>query len=279
MKNLLARVITSLFLLPCVLFAFIKGGFLLVLLLMAASLAACLEAASIIAPKEKLGKIMAVIFWLGLLLPFFSSDIAWVFSFTVPMLFIFNILVLFKNTINQQGYEKLCTIFFWCFYICFGISSLYWLGTSKTLGAQGLSFIFLACASTWGNDTFAYFGGRLCGKNLLFPRVSGKKTWEGFIAGSLGSLALVLLLKYLPLTFGQDWFYGLGLGDLLWVSIPALLWAPLGDLIESRLKRFYDKKDASQILPGHGGLLDRIDGLLLVIPWTALYAFIIRGLC
>lgn len=161
-----------------------------------------------------------------------------------------------------------------------GINCLFWLQNDPILGrSNGLGFIFLACIATWGNDTCAYFGGRLFGKHTLMKSVSAKKTWEGFIFGSLGSIALIFAIKAIFNHYGIGIFGELRASDILWVALPAIALAPLGDLIESRFKRIYQIKDSSNILPGHGGILDRIDGLILVLPWTALYAFIIRPLC
>ncbi len=281
MKNLIFRIITALVLLPIVIFALIQGGLTLALLLGLVSLIGCLEAASIIDAKNIKALSLTALFWVGTFWALAFLDLEIFLSCTAPMLLIFNSLVLFSKTIDKDNFQKLCAIFSWCFYLCFGISTIFWLSASVSIEQElGRSFIFLACLCTWANDTFAYFGGRLMGKNYLYPRVSGKKTWEGFITGSICSIILALLIKYIPETFfGHQLLYGLTYQDILWVSIPSVFLAPIGDLIESRFKRLYDKKDSSQILPGHGGLLDRIDSLLLVMPWTALYAFIIRGLC
>src|SRR5690606_7209289 len=97
-----------------------------------------------------------------------------------------------------------------------------------------------------------------------------KKTWEGFFSGAIFSVAAVIFIMYGGQAVGIDVFQGLLLHDLLWIALPAIVFAPVGDLMESRLKRLYDTKDSSNILPGHGGLLDRIDGLLVVLPWTTL---------
>jgi phosphatidate cytidylyltransferase len=274
MKNLTLRILTALVLLPIVILAFLENGLFLALLLMAASLIACLEASSIVG-KDKSYFIWGFLFWAGLFLPhLFINNLSIILLCSMFMLVFFNALVLFRTQINKTQFEKMGAIFFWCFYISFGIASAFWLTSNLK---QGLSLIIMACICTWANDTFAYFGGRLFGKHYLFPSVSQKKTWEGFISGSIFSILIALLFKFIPEYFDNR-FLDLSYQDILWISIPSIVLAPLGDLIESRFKRIYDKKDSSQILPGHGGLLDRIDSLLLVIPWTALYAFIIKAL-
>ncbi|WP_459891946.1 phosphatidate cytidylyltransferase [Desulfothermus okinawensis] len=108
------------------------------------------------------------------------------------------------------------------------------------------------------SDTCAYYSGRLFGKRKLWPRVSPKKTWMG----SFGSLLGCLLFSFIygEIFFSMSWYQILILGTLL------NLGAQLGDLFESALKRYLKIKDSGFILPGHGGILDRIDSLLFVCP-------------
>lgn len=116
----------------------------------------------------------------------------------------------------------------------------------------------------WGNDTGAYLIGRFWGKHRLFERISPKKTWEGLIGGILLALVTSLLLAhYFPVLARWQW-----LGMALTVSI----FGTFGDLVESMLKRSQQVKDSGAVLPGHGGLLDRFDGLLLAAP--AVLAFL-----
>jgi phosphatidate cytidylyltransferase len=280
MRNLLYRITTSLILLPVVVGAFVLDGYYLICLLLLVSALSCFEVINIVGLKNKSAKILALIHWIGLFFPaIFCKDLRFL-VFIVPAVLCIQGAILFSESIDSHQYEKLCTIFYWSFYINMSVASIYCLvNTSENLETRtGLSFILLACVATWSNDTFAYFGGRCFGKHSLFKRVSSKKTWEGFFVGGILSIAVVFTCKYLPQLVGFDWLLGLELKDLLWITLPTVVLAPFGDLIESRFKRFYDIKDSSRILPGHGGLLDRIDGLLVVIPWTTLYAFIIRPL-
>ncbi|MEA2173236.1 MAG: phosphatidate cytidylyltransferase [Blastocatellia bacterium] len=129
-------------------------------------------------------------------------------------------------------------------------------GFPQTLSAHLLSFFFLVIM---GSDTGAYYAGRTFGKHKLAPGISPGKTWEGAIGGMLVSLLMSVLAHY--------WFFpelplkwGLPLAALMNVL------GVLGDLTESALKRGAGAKDAAQILPGHGGLLDRLDSLLFNAP-------------
>lgn len=133
--------------------------------------------------------------------------------------------------------------------------------------ADGLALIFLLLAATWLGDTGAYFAGRAFGKTPLFPRVSPKKTWEGVVGGVLLSVVGACVVKVVG---GPDlsWPAVILLGALLDVA------GVLGDLAESMLKRAFGVKDSGWIMPGHGGILDRIDSLLFSAPilWLALQA-------
>lgn len=120
----------------------------------------------------------------------------------------------------------------------------------------------------WINDTGAYTVGSLCGRHKLFERISPNKTWEGFIGGLFFTLAAAALFGI----FASDWFrlpstlgLWLGMGALVTVA------GTYGDLFESRLKRLLQIKDSGSIMPGHGGVLDRIDSLLFAMPAVCVY--------
>jgi len=131
-------------------------------------------------------------------------------------------------------------------------------------GALGfLAALFLLLA-VWATDTGAYFAGRLIGGPKLLPRISPNKTWSGLAGGIIagGLVGLVLALVRLELSVG----YMMVAGALLGVVSQA------GDLLESALKREYGVKDASTLIPGHGGFMDRIDGLAAAVVVSAIYA-------
>lgn len=135
-------------------------------------------------------------------------------------------------------------------------------GFAPLLSKHLLAFFFLVLM---GSDSAAYYGGRAFGKHKLAPTVSPGKTWEGAVAGMLASLLLAAASHYwffpeLPLRFG------LPLAALMNVV------GILGDLTESALKRSAGTKDTAQILPGHGGMLDRIDSLLFNAPLIYYFA-------
>lgn len=131
--------------------------------------------------------------------------------------------------------------------------------------ASGFHWIFVLFIVIWAGDIFAYFAGRAVGRHLLFPRISPKKTWEGALAGVLGSLAAAWAYTH--------WVWKTA--DPVIVLILAGLVAvagQVGDLAESAMKRGAGIKDSGGILPGHGGVLDRVDALLFgsAFLWLAL---------
>lgn len=116
----------------------------------------------------------------------------------------------------------------------------------------------------WANDTGAYLSGKAVGRTKLFERISPNKTWEGFFGGVLLALVLGFIVHH---------FFGVfELWKWLSISLIISVFGTYGDLVESMLKRSLDVKDSGAVLPGHGGLLDRFDGLLLSAP--VVYVFI-----
>jgi phosphatidate cytidylyltransferase len=135
---------------------------------------------------------------------------------------------------------------------------------------QGILWVVLVLVIPWAGDTGAYFAGRAFGRHPMSPRVSPKKTWEGFAGGiTLSVVGVFIVSAFSTASFGvlECLLLGLVLGA---VSV-------VGDLSESLLKRSYDVKDSGWIMPGHGGLLDRVDSLLFVGPLLYLYVTLVRG--
>lgn len=116
----------------------------------------------------------------------------------------------------------------------------------------------------WSIDTFAYVFGKSFGKHPLAPLISPKKTWEGAAGGFLGGLVAMIIMKITMLTF-LSWTDALICAGIVGIG------AQLGDLVASRLKRIVGVKDSGKFMPGHGGILDRIDGLILALPLYYVY--------
>lgn len=122
--------------------------------------------------------------------------------------------------------------------------------------------VFLLFVLIWSSDSFAYFTGRLFGKHKMAPKISPKKTWEGFAGG----VFFTLILGY----FIEQKFPDLR-GNWMIVGFLVSVFAPIGDLVESQLKRTFGVKDSGNIIPGHGGVLDRLDSFIIAAPVVYLY--------
>jgi phosphatidate cytidylyltransferase len=133
----------------------------------------------------------------------------------------------------------------------------------------GLTAIFFLLANVWATDILAYFCGRAVGGPLLWPRISPKKTWSGAIGGLIGGIAVSVAVAYAS-----------GIGKLGIVGVMACVLSVLaqaGDLLESSVKRHFGAKDASRLIPGHGGLMDRLDGFLVAALAAVLIGIIHDG--
>jgi len=130
-------------------------------------------------------------------------------------------------------------------------------------GVYEQSVILTLIILIWVNDSFAFFVGKNLGKRKLFESVSPKKTVEGFFGGVLFSLIAAFILSYFC-----DF---LSLTNLIVISLIASILGTAGDLVESKFKRQANTKDSGNIMPGHGGILDRLDSLLFVAPFVYLY--------
>lgn len=149
----------------------------------------------------------------------------------------------------------------------FRVSATPWL-------AEGVAF-WLTIAIIFGTlaaDTAAYFAGRGWGRRAFFARISPKKTVEGFLGGVVGALVSVTLFKVMVLSDTLTWV------DVGVLTVICGVLGPFGDLVESLFKRDVGAKDSGNLLPGHGGILDRVDSLLVSVPLAVAYFVLTRGL-
>ncbi len=126
--------------------------------------------------------------------------------------------------------------------------------------AQPFFIILLVLLVTWGSDIGGYLFGRLWGKTKMAPLLSPNKTWAGAVGGVvLASIAAIVFAYFIPLA-------GVSLVQTMILAVLGSVAAQLGDLFESAMKRYYGVKDSGYIIPGHGGVLDRFDSFMLVLP-------------
>ncbi|MGF1672001.1 MAG: phosphatidate cytidylyltransferase [Balneolaceae bacterium] len=136
---------------------------------------------------------------------------------------------------------------------------------NSTDGITGFWITIALFLMIWGNDVFAYFGGKNFGKHPLAPSISPNKTWEGFWFGILGAATGLGIVYSL---FGDMPF---GIVETIPFILIISIFGPLGDLLASRLKRITGVKDSSNLIPGHGGFFDRFDAMILTAPFYYMY--------
>jgi len=188
-----------------------------------------------------------------------NLSLAWFYHLIPVFLFLF-LVKLFENT--GREFETLAFQLLGIFYICFPLSMLADFGYFNSLSysySLPLGFFILQ----WASDTFAYLTGRQFGKHRLFERVSPKKSWEGLF----GALFLTVGMGYVLSLLWDD----LSAVDWMVVAAIVVVFGTLGDLVESLLKRNLGIKDSGSILPGHGGVLDRFDGVFVSAPAVYFY--------
>jgi phosphatidate cytidylyltransferase len=187
-----------------------------------------------------------------------------------------------RNEDLSTGYPAAAASVFAFTYIALPMGMLVQL-RQQWAGAFYLLYLLLV---VWAGDIFAYFVGKSMGRHLMAPRISPKKTWEGAAASLAASVAVGWLLFHyaLPLSSGllragliqrRDGLFGLeqpSMAPVIVLTIVLNVAAQLGDLVESLIKRGAGVKDSGAILPGHGGMLDRIDALLFAAPVLWYYA-------
>jgi len=188
------------------------------------------------------------------------------------------LLVLFTPHPIEQAGPRAAALLTGLFYVALLGSFALMIARPET-GREGRFVLLLVAVVTWLNDSMAFFGGKLLGRHKLYPTVSPKKTWEGSIAGLMGSVLGAFVVKWIFIGLVDDpEFQGrLSLAHLVGFALLGGALGQVGDLVESVFKRSYGIKDSGTILPGHGGLLDRIDAFLFVAPF-GFFWFYLPGL-
>jgi phosphatidate cytidylyltransferase len=193
------------------------------------------------------------------------SDLGWWILMISLIVFIINEYLINKKILYQLTAHSLFGFVY--ISVSWGLMMLIWGNMNHTVfeGSNWLMPVLLI-ASIWINDTMAYIVGSFIGRTP-FSVISPKKTWEGTIGGAI--LAVVLV------TFSGIYLLHFQAKPLLMISITASITGTAGDLLESKLKRLANVKDSGQIMPGHGGFLDRFDSLLVAttIVWIVFRLF------
>lgn len=178
-------------------------------------------------------------------------------------LFLFLLMFVTVATQNKTTIDQVSTIFTGVIYMGFGF---HYMVVSRLMD-NGLFWTLLTFICIWASDSGAYFTGRLFGKRKLWPKISPKKTIEGLIGGIVIAVIAALVFAAIRpelLTFGYAVMLGIAIAFI----------GTLGDLIQSAYKRIKGIKDTGTILPGHGGVLDRVDSWIIVFPFVQLLSLI-----
>lgn len=188
---------------------------------------------------------------------------------TIIYLFISGLYTKSGDSVNDWAYTMLSQM-----YIALPLSTINVIAFRQA--ADGLNYYYyLLPLSTfiflWANDTGAYCTGSLFGKHKLFPRISPAKSWEGSIGGGILVLIVASVIYYIE-SQGEN-LSGLNLIEWLGLGLVVVVFGTWGDLVESLLKRILGIKDSGNILPGHGGILDRLDSSLMAIPASVVYLY------
>ncbi|KJF25932.1 phosphatidate cytidylyltransferase [Clostridium aceticum] len=257
---MLKRIISGFVGIPVLVFIVLQGGLLLYLATMLISLIGLNEfyhAMTIKSyrPMKYIGYGLTILLLTAF---YFAIDMNYLLFFVFIAILLFSILLLHsqKYTIVDAGLS-----FYGVTYIVFLLGHII-----LTSNLRNSNIIWLIFIIAWSTDTFAYFGGYFFGKRKLCPRISPKKTVEGAIAGTLGSMlscgifAYVFFIEYIVMII----FLGM-IGSII---------SQMGDLTASQIKRYTGVKDFGNLIPGHGGVLDRFDSIIFTAP-TVYYFFIL----
>lgn len=182
----------------------------------------------------------------------------------IPLVFIIFILELYTKAENP--FRNIAFTILGIIYVALPFSLLNYITTYTASYNYQILFGFLFII--WSNDTGAYLAGSAIGKHKLFFRISPGKTWEGSIGGAIASYLVAYLIS--------GWYTNISMFDWMVIATIIVVIGTLGDLVKSLLKRSINVKDSGNILPGHGGILDRFDSLIMSTPFVFTYLYLIK---
>lgn len=264
------RAITAFFFTIVMLGSLLLGAYVFTFFYLLLSLVALLEFFKLvkiggIIPQRNIGVLAAAfIFLITASHHFFHFDSKYLLL-VVPLLFAVLISELYQK--NKGPFTNISYTFVGFIYVTIPFCFFYALGFMTNPAGYSFHLPLAFLLMLWANDTGAYLFGMKFGKRRLFERHSPKKSWEGFFGGVLTSVLVAYLIS---LQFTE-------MSVFIWAGMAILIscFGTLGDLVESMLKRSLDAKDSGSFLPGHGGFLDRFDGLLIAAPIVYVYLYLL----
>lgn len=209
------------------------------------------------------GYIAAIFYYLDLRFAFLPDILVLVFGFMILLMFVY------VFSYPKYDAKQLMTVFFGLFYVAGMLSYMYRIRMLE----NGLYLTFLVFLCSWGCDTCAYCVGKMIGKHKMTPKLSPKKSIEGAVGGVVGAALLTALYAYI--FRGSMGIRAAEIGILAIISAVGALISMVGDLTASAIKRNYDIKDYGHLIPGHGGILDRFDSMIITAPIVYYLAYFI----
>lgn len=264
------RAITAFFFTIVMLGSILMGGYTFTAFYLVLSTVSLLEFYRLIRiggirPHRNIGVVAAaIIFLLTASFHFFQLETKFLLLI-IPVFFSVFIAELYKK--EKIPFANIAYTFVGFVYITIPFCFFYSLGYLENLTAYNFHLPLAFLLMLWASDTGAYIFGMNFGRHRLFERHSPKKSWEGFFGGMFTSLLVSFLVSL--------WFKELN--GFVWAGMAIIIvcFGTLGDLVESMLKRSLDAKDSGSFLPGHGGFLDRFDGLFIAAPIVYVYLYFI----
>ena len=247
MSNFLKRFLTSLVLVPILFFGIFKGEYIFLLFVTLVIIVSFNELSKIIINKDSGQLLLGYIVTLSIPIASYI-DIELFINISLFLIILFFVRIIYK---------KISVSYFWSSYIfiSFGLSFAIIIKNEE----NGLILVCIPIIISSVNDIMAYLIGKNFGQNLAFPNVSPNKTFEGTFAGIISSIiSSYLLFSYLDIN--------IGLFKMIFVGLIISLMGIFGDFFESLIKRKSGIKDTGNLLPGHGGMTDRVDSLIFILP-------------
>jgi phosphatidate cytidylyltransferase len=262
------RAITGFFFVAVMLASILLGSYLFTVFFLLLSILATDEffrlVKTSVRPQRMSGYILAGLIFTAVAYHYLYGGSPELFLAAVPVLTFIYVSELYRN--HSNPFHNIAYTLFGVIYAAVPFCFFYALAFSNGEYSSHLPLAFLIML--WASDTGAYLFGSRWGKHKLFERHSPKKTWEGFFGGLLVSVVAALIIS--------RYFEDLGIPEWVGMSLIIVTVGTLGDLAESMLKRSLSAKDSGSLLPGHGGVLDRFDGLLLSAPLVFVYLQLLR---
>ncbi len=274
MKEILVRAATGLVFITVLIGAIVWNKYSVAALFFVVSMIGLLEFFKLMEkggfkPKKTAGVIVGGLVYLIISLYSITTEITFAYLlFIFPLLVLLVVLELFRKSeypVTNFAFSVMGIIYVVIplsmlnFFVAYDNASYY-----QTVEIEGYKYLLLLAffVIQWANDTGAYVTGKAFGKHKLFERISPNKTWEGAVGGGVFALIAGFIFAYTTDSNILHW---------LIISLLIVVFGTLGDLTESQIKRSVGVKDSGKILPGHGGVLDRFDGVLFSAPFVLTY--------